>query len=302
MSKLNKEREAFKRALQKTGSLAASLPLPSKLVEVGASEGTSGELFIEEHQSMERSTILQRPIASYIFTILSLLKEKQNIFVEIEEINENIRKNMFSGSLYFTSILDYPQIMKRIKTNPQFQLTQEGCIRFIPLLSIANKTEFLALLSRTPTGLSIRELKEGTPPKLIDSIVDELSKEELILEMPIGNSTNSDTIVYESLLVPPTTSIDPGFKRLWRNTKVPQEDSELRGQMVKLKLKVHGPTQERGAPTEFGGIEGARERMASLKRRPNRSLSSLASKKKENPYRRIKITNDYLEGIDFNDE
>lgn len=298
MSKLNKEREAFKKALQKTGSLAASLPLPSKLVEVGV----SGQIFTEEHQSMDQSTILQRPIASYIFTILSLLKERQNIFVEIEEINENIRKNMFSSSLHFTSILDYPQIMKRISTNPQFELTQEGCIRFIPLLSIANKTEFLSLLSRTPTGLSIQELKEGTPPKLIDSIVDELLKEELILEMPIGNSTNSDTIIYESLLAPPTTSIDPGFKRLWRNTKVPQEDSELRGQMVKLKLKVHGPTQERGAPTEFGGIEGARERMASLKKRPNRSSSSSASKKKENPYRRIKITNDYLEGIDLNDE
>lgn len=292
MSKLNKEREAFKAALQKNASIAASLPLANS---------TSRNVLQQPQVIIEESsTILQRPIASYIFTILSFLKERQNTFLTFEEINQQIRKEMFSGSNHFNSIVDYPEIMKRIKGNSQFQVNSQEGIRFIPLLRITNRMEFLSILSQTPNGLSINELREGTPSSLIDSIINSLLSEGLILMMPIGNSTNSDTIIFEQLSSD-TSIIDAGFRRLWRNTTVPLEDSELRGLMVKLKLKIHGPTQEKGAPSEFGGIEGARERMASSRaKRSSKSLSN-DNKKKENPYRRIKITNDYLDGIDLND-
>lgn len=73
-------------------------------------------------------------------------------------------------------------------------------------------------------------------------------------------------------------SVDADFKTLWSSIPVPSDDHELRGEIRRAGMKV---SSQQGSDTTKGKRPEPKKKASSRRRFP------------------VKITNDYLEGIDL---
>lgn len=83
------------------------------------------------------------------------------------------------------------------------------------------------------------------------------------------------------------TPIDSAFKALWDSIKLPADDEQLRQAIRRAGMTVSSqdPLLSKGLPSSQSGSSP--------------SLTPGAKKSAKRSFRRIKITNDYLEGIDL---
>lgn len=128
------------------------------------------------------------------------------------------------------------------------------------------------------SGIDISELKEAYP-RVEEACMELSRKGELYLIRP--KEDGPKVIFYNDYQAQIT--VDQNFKQLWGHVQVPADEFELRDALDRAGLKSCS------RPSTSGPGAGS-----SVKRAEDKKKAS------SRPYRRrIKITNDYLEGIDL---
>lgn len=161
-----------------------------------------------------------------------------------------------------------------------------------PPFNIRSKDDILKVLKSTAdlVGIDILPMRESFPK--IDAVVAELHRSGDILVIRSRDEA-AKTIFRNSLRLDRPVSDE--FKRLWHDTPVPADDVELHSAMEKSGLKIAGLRLSPSLSSPSLSISTAASGGDAS------SISGGATRKKtvKRPFRRIKITNDYLEGIDL---
>lgn len=267
---LQKQHEAFRKAMQNQPTLTRPAAVTS-----------SGTLLIEpvaRHtpspaSSMTSSTTVgSRPINSYVHAILSYLKDAERP-VPLEEIFQKLNVNLHSQ----TDVLD------RILRNERISYDEHGSmLEYHAVFAIKSKQDIITLLKQRPNlvGIEYAELKESNPR--IDEYINELVKEREIFLVRTKDDGPKVVFLNDTKTRGP---VDEIFRQLWMSTIVSHDERELRRALEAVGLKAHGHPLERPNKAVKSEASGGREgRKSSAKR----------------PFRRIKITNDYLDNIDLN--
>jgi len=210
-----------------------------------------------------------RPINSYIHSVISHLRSKDRP-VTIAEISQTIGVDLEANAILLDKVclndrIYFDSLTRKLSYHPPYNLRTRSDI--IPALKSQNDLE----------GICLSEIKD-TIPKL-DEALGELSKSGDIFVIRIKDD-GPRVIFYNDYKI--TIKVSPEFKNLWSDTAAPLDDSQLYALMNQSGLKP----QTKPDLTDKNTIVD-----------DGRHLNKKKTIKR--PFRRIKITNDYLEGIDL---
>lgn len=220
------------------------------------------------------TTVGGRPINSYVHAILSYLKDTERP-VSLEEILQKLNVNLHLQ----TDVLD------RILRNERVSYDEHSStLEYHAVFAIKSKQDIVTLLKQRPNlaGIEYAELKESNPR--IDEYINELTKEGQLFLVRTKDDGPKVVFLNDTKTRGP---VDEIFRQLWMSTIVPHDERELIKVLETAGLKAHGRPIER----------------------PNKTVSSKSETSGENggkkssakrPFRKIKITNDYLDNIDLN--
>ena len=185
------------------------------------------------------------------------------------------------------TLSSHPDILDKILRNDRIAYDEKaGLLFYQATYTIHNKEDLLTVLKnqRNLAGIELAELKEVNP--LVDEMALELARSrDIFLIRPREDSTTR-VLFYNDYKI--TRPVDAEFKQLWATTSVPSDDVELRVAIERAGMKAHNKTF---TSTTLLTSSLAASTIAAEKQR---------KKAAKRPFRRIKITNDYLEGIDLN--
>lgn len=211
-----------------------------------------------------------RPINSYIHSIITLLKSS-NVPLDLSKINESLGINLEAH----TDFLEKVCLNERISFN-----LSNKTLSYQPPYNIRSKADIIPVLKSQSNmdGLSLTELKD-TIPKLEEAIA-ELVKSGDIYSLKIKED-GPRIIFYNDYKL--SIPVSQEFKEMWLETSASADETLLRSAMEQSGLKCIS----KSAKMDFEA-SGNLENVRNPKKKPIKR-----------PFRRIKITNDYLEGIDL---
>jgi transcription initiation factor TFIIE subunit beta len=277
---LQKQKDAFTEALKRQPVFEA--PALKR-----ASSPSLSTASVASSSSAASSQIINgRPINSYVHAIITQVKAAERP-VSFDEINSRLNINLHQHS----ELLDKVLRNERVSFDPQ-----SSTLNFESTFTVRNKDDILALLRMRPNGSGVlmSELKDAHP-KAEEMLSDLVQQKEIFL---IRGKDDGPRVAF--LNDDPNTSrlsktpIDAEFLHLWNSIAVPDDEQEVRVALENAGMKTLSKfTIGSNARNELG--------FASADSQPSlhagRIRKAPGAKK---PFRRIKITNDYLEGIDLN--
>lgn len=173
-----------------------------------------------------------------------------------------------------------PDLLDKICRNDR--VTYDGqVLHYNPAFNIKSKEDILLALSKRQdmSGIDLAELKEAYP-KVEDAVMDLVKRKEIFL---IRTREDGPKVLFLNDFKV-ERQLDADFRHLWSSISIPPDEFELRAAIFKAGMK---PSSSGASNNNGNGTNGAQP---------------IVQKKKavaKRPFRRPKITNDYLEGIDL---
>lgn len=270
---LQKQHEAFRKAMQSQPTI---LRPPAATPDSGMPPDLTTRRVPSPSPSLASSTTTGgRPVNSYVHAVLAYLKgvERPVSFGEI------LQKLNIDLSLQ-TDILD------RVLRNERVSYDEDdSTLEYHAMFAIRTKDDVITLLKQRPnlSGVEYAELKESTPH--IDEFITELVRERQVFLVRAKEDGPKVVFLNDTRTRGP---VDEVLRQLWASTTVPHDEQELRRELEAVGLKPHGRSIERAgqvASPKPGLVAGDKEKRKNSAKRP---------------FRKIKITNDYLDNIDLN--
>ncbi|PJF17265.1 hypothetical protein PSACC_02922 [Paramicrosporidium saccamoebae] len=169
-----------------------------------------------------------------------------------------------------------PDLLEKVCRNDRI-FYSNNTLRYEPAFAIRSKEDIIEALRKRNdmTGIDLAELKEAYP-KIEEACIDLAKRKEIFLIRP--REDGPKVIFLNEFKV--ENVVDADFRHLWSQVAVPSDDFELRESLEKAGMKACSQTTGMSLATT----------------KPRDSKKKTTAKR---PFRRIKITNDYLEGIDL---
>lgn len=258
---LQKQQEEFKKVMLRQQAIVRPSPSPQEAPIIAPSPVPS-------------SASSGRHINSVIHAIITLLKSTNGMPVTLQRIQ----------TVTGFDLAAEPTLLDRLLRNEHIVFEEhQRTLAMRQSLPIKNKEELLQLLKsqRNGTPLEINELKETTP--LLEDMAMELADEhKAFVFKPREDSSNKLIFLND---YPNYPNVDSILKRLWTSTDVPADTNQIVASLEKSGMRPHSKAS------------AMLPRPAVQEERTNGRDKKPVTKR---PFRKIKITNDYLEDIDLN--
>ena len=222
--------------------------------------------------SISSSTAGNRPANAHVHAIITYLKENDRP-VSLEEIQTRFNVDLLSANR---------EILEKILRNDLVSCDGKT-LRYHAAFSIKSKTDIIDLFRRRNylSGIDLFDLKQSNTK--VEELVHDLARDQEIIIIRAKDDGPKIVFLNDYKV---KKLVDDQFKRLWSGTIVPADDLELKEVIESAGMKAHTRTPQQNTLAA----------VASALAVDNRHKKAAPRKR----FRKIKITNDYLEGIDLN--
>lgn len=259
-SSLKKQQEAFKKVLSRQPQIST----PVRIIPQSSSSQSS----VDSAAASSLNVAGGRHINWYIHSIIMYLKSA-NRPVSLKDIEQELSIDFAQNPIF----------LERVSLNDRVTFDHDNrTLTYIPPFNVRNKNDIVPALMKQPhmAGIDFAEIKDAFPN--VSEAIAELCAQKKVHVVSLKDNGKATIFLNQSTMDP---KVDDEFKAMWSNVNVPEDIHELHAAMNRAGLKVSSDSESPAT-------------------RPAASKDQTKKKSSKRPYRRIKITNDYLEGIDLN--